>query len=267
MHWEAIQRFEPTVLIAVPSFLLKLIEYAEGKNSHLSKTSVKKVLCIGENIRTPEFLWNTLGARITQDWDVQLYSTYASTEQQTAFTECGHGQGGHHHPDLLVFEILDDNNAALPPGSFGELTITTLGVEGMPLIRYKTGDICTYHTEPCACGRKSYRLSPIIGRKQQMIKYSGTTLFPQDLFNVMHAFPDIADYVIQLTLSSVGTDQLCIHITHTTDQQSLALQLKHAFQSRIRIIPELRFTNMDTINRIQQSQGRKVSRFIDARGG
>ena len=74
---------------------------------------------------------------------------------QTAFTECGEGRGGHHQPELLIVELLDESGQQVAANVPGEVIITTLGVEGMPLLRYKTGDICMYFDDPCACGRKS----------------------------------------------------------------------------------------------------------------
>ncbi len=109
---------------------------------------------------------------------MKLYSTYASTEMAASFTECSYGAGGHHHPELLIVEFLDGNDNPVPKGEAGELTITTLGVEGMPLLRFKTGDICHGHYETCKCGRKTMRVGPVIGRRNQMIKYKGTTLYP-----------------------------------------------------------------------------------------
>src|SRR5690606_3508412 len=117
------------------------------------------------------FNLNVLGKKITEYWNIQLYSTYASTEMQTAFTECHAGKGGHQQPDLIILEILDESGNQLPEGVYGEVTITTLGIEAMPLLRYRTGDIACYYQEPCRCGRHSKRLSPVIGRKQQMIKF------------------------------------------------------------------------------------------------
>ena len=81
-------------------------------------------------------------------------------------------------------------------GEPGEVTISTLGVEGMPLLRYKTGDICVAHREPCICGRYSMRLSPVIGRKKQMIKFKGTTLFAPALYDLLNGMDDIVDFVL-----------------------------------------------------------------------
>ena len=141
MQWETIQRLKPTAIVAVPSFILKLIQFAKDNHIDLTDSSVKKAVCIGENIRNTDFSYNLLGKKITEAWNIQLYSTYASTEMQTAFTECGEGHGGHLQPELMIVELLDENNRQVAPNLPGEVTITTLGVEGMPLLRYKTGDI------------------------------------------------------------------------------------------------------------------------------
>ena len=117
---------------------------------------------------------------------------------QTAFTECFAGKGGHYQENLIIVELLDDDNKQVPPQTPGELTITTLGVEGMPLLRYKTGDICMYFDAPCSCGRTSWRLSPIIGRKKQMIKFKGTTLYPPALFDILNERDEILDYLVEV---------------------------------------------------------------------
>src|SRR6185312_1680704 len=191
LQWETIKRLNPTAIVAVPSFILKLIGYAKENNIDINSTSVKKAICIGENIRNSDFSLNMLGKKITESSNIHLYSTYASTKMQTAFTECSEGKGGHYQPDLVIVELLDENDQQVEPGTPGEVTITTLGVEGMPLLRYKTGDICCYFDEPCACGRTSLRLSSVMGRKKQMIKFKGTTLYPPALFDLLNEMEEI----------------------------------------------------------------------------
>jgi phenylacetate-CoA ligase len=153
-----------------------------------------------------------LGKRISEAWDLHLYSTYASTEMQTAFTECRAGQGGHLNPDLLIVELLDEHNQPVTPGHPGEVTVTTLGVEGMPLLRYKTGDICVHSTEPCICGRTTLRLSPVLGRKQQMIKFKGTTLYPPALFDLLNEMEEVVDYVAEVYSNELGMDEVLLHL-------------------------------------------------------
>ena len=104
LQWETIERLKPTVLVAVPSFIVKLIEYANQQNIDLNKSSVKKAVFIGESLRDEHLQLNTLGKAISAAWNIELYGTYASTEMQTAFTECGHGAGGHHHPELIIVD-------------------------------------------------------------------------------------------------------------------------------------------------------------------
>src|SRR5690606_15507762 len=98
LQWDTISRVRPIALVCVPSFLLKMIEYAERSGIDFRASSVRKVLCIGEAIRNPDFTPNTLAKRILDKWDIELYSTYASTEMATAFTECQYATGGHYHP-------------------------------------------------------------------------------------------------------------------------------------------------------------------------
>ncbi len=212
LQWETILRLKPTAIIVVPSFIVKLISYAQEHNIDINNTTVKKALCVGENIRNADFTLNPLGKKITDAWDIKLFSTYASTEMQTAFTECTECKGGHLQPDLLIVELLDEMNKAVAPGEPGEVTITTLGVEGMPLLRYKTGDICVYDDTPCACGRNSLRLSPVMGRKKQMLKYKGTTLYPPALFDILHEMENVIDYVAEVSSNEMGTDEVLIYI-------------------------------------------------------
>ena len=266
MQMDTILRLHPTVLIAVPSFILNVISYAKEKNIELNSTSVKKIICIGENIRNEDFSLNTLGERIVKDWQVQLHSTYASTEKQTAFTECEHGKGGHHHADLLIFEILDEKNKQLLPGEYGEMTITTLNVEGMPLLRYKTGDICTHYIESCKCGRNTARISPIIGRKQQMIKYNGTSLYPQAMFNILSDIPEVADYVIQVFKSEIGTDDIRINLALHDPAIKPDNKIKKALQSTLRIVPTVSYVPLSQIKDMQTQDGnRKLVKLVDSR--
>ena len=195
LQWDSILKYKPTYLITVPSFLLKLIEYADGKGINYNNLGIKGAICIGESLRNQDFSNSILAEKIASKWNIKLYSTYASTEMSTAFTECEHSIGGHHHPELIIVEVLDNENNPVKKGESGELTITTLGVEAMPLIRFKTGDIVKLHTSPCACGRNTLRVGPVVGRKQQMIKYKGTTLYPPAMNDLLNDFENIDNYL------------------------------------------------------------------------
>ena len=266
LQWETILRLKPTAIVAVPSFILKLIEYAYEHHIDVNSTSVKKAICIGENIRNTDFSLNTLGKRITEVWHIKLFSTYASTEMQTAFTECSECRGGHLQPELLIVELLDEMNKPVTAGQPGEVTITTLGVEGMPLLRYKTGDICVYDDKPCACGRNTLRLSPIVGRKKQMIKFKGTTLYPPALFDMMNAMEDIKDYVAEVYSNEIGMDQVTLHLLPVNNDKETDRKIRAYLQAKLRVSPRIQYVSPEQIQKIQfPESGRKAVKFIDRR--
>ncbi len=266
LQWETILRLKPTAIIAVPSFIVKLISYAQEHNININSTTVKKAICVGENIRNADFTLNALGKKITDAWDIKLFSTYASTEMQTAFTECTECKGGHLQPDLLIVELLDEMNKAVAPGEPGEVTITTLGVEGMPLLRYKTGDICVYDDTPCACGRNSLRLSPVMGRKKQMLKYKGTTLYPPALFDMLHEMENVIDYVAEVSSNEMGTDEVLIYIVPDKYDEETNRKIRANLQARLRVSPHIKYITEEEIKKMQMPEaGRKIIRFIDRR--
>ena len=266
LQWETILRIQPTAIVAVPSFMVKLIAYAREHNIDLNSCSVKKAICIGENIRNADYSLNMLGKKITEFWNIRLYSTYASTEMQTAFTECRAGKGGHLNPELLIVELLDENDQVVRPGEPGEVTVTTLGVEGMPLLRYKTGDICSYDPSPCECGRTSLRLSPVMGRKQQMIKYKGTTLYPPALFDLLNEMEEVVDFVAEVYSNELGMDEVLLHIVPTNSSDETDRKIRAYLQARLRVTPHVQYVGIQEMQKLQFPElGRKATRFIDRR--
>src|SRR5690606_39252509 len=259
-------KFKPTYLIVVPSFLLKLIDYAEVHAIDLHNSGVKGAICIGESLRDQDFSLNTLSRKIKEKWDIALYSTYASTEMNTAFTECKQQQGGHHHPELIIVEVLDDNDNPVPEGEEGELTITTLGVETMPLLRFKTGDLVKAHTAPCGCGRNTLRLGPVIGRKKQMIKYKGTTLYPPAMENILNDFNEVENFVIEISHNAIGTDEICIKMAVKTPTEELLQSIKDHFRSKLRVLPKIEFHDSEIIDELRFPKlSRKPVVVIDKR--
>jgi len=266
LQWDSILKFKPTYLIAVPSFLLKLIEYAKLHKIDINASGIKGVICIGEPLREQDFSLNTLSKKIKADWNIELFSTYASTEMNTAFTECEKLQGGHHHPELIIVEILNDDNKPVGKNEVGELTITTLGVEAMPLLRFKTGDMVKAHTSVCDCGRNTLRLGPVVGRKKQMIKYKGTTLYPPAMRNILNDFNDVENYIIEISHNDIGTDEILIKIATQLPTQNLLQNIKDHFRAKLRVTPKIEFHNKKDIQKLQFPRlSRKPIVVIDKR--
>jgi len=266
LQWDSILQYRPKYLIGVPSFLLKLIEYAEQNGIDYNASGVKGVICIGEALRTKELQPNILAQRIQEKWKIALYSTYASTEMSAAFTECSAFQGGHHHPELLIIETLGDDNIAVKEGEVGELTITSLGVETLPLIRFKTGDMVRLHHEVCTCGRTTVRVGPVAGRKQHMIKYKGTTVYPPAMHDLIASFTEIKLHLIEISTNDIGTDEILIRI-YSTDQTPKFLSiLKDAFRAKLRVTPQIQFEAVAGLEKvIFNPLSRKPITFIDKR--
>jgi phenylacetate-CoA ligase len=257
---------KPKFLIAVPSFLLKLAKHAEEQGIDLNATSPVAAICIGEPLRNQDFTPLTLCERIQERWNIELISTYASTEMSTAFTECEALQGGHEHSELIITEILDDRGHPVEAGQLGELTITTLGVRGMPLLRYKTGDIVRKHEGICGCGRHSARIGPVAGRKKQMIKYKGTTLFPIAIQDVLNSFNEIFGHIVEISTNDIGTDDVNVKISSTDFSDNFLHAVKEKMRSKIRVVPQISCISEDELNRLVMPTGsRKPKVVIDLR--
>jgi len=263
LQWESIKKFSPTILIAIPSFIPKLIDYATENKIDFNNSSVKSIVCIGEPIRNPDFTLNELGKRISSQWNIVLYSTYASTEMGAAFTECKEQNGGHLNPDLLILEVVDGDGKIVPNGELGEVVVTTLGVEGMPLLRYKTGDLCNVYYQPCNCGRVSTRLGPVVGRKQQMIKFKGTTLFPPAIFDVLDMINEINLYQIEVTKDEFSNDKISILLPKEIENSQFIQKLTSLFKSKLRVTPFFRFIDKEILKQqIFKEEKRKPKKII-----
>ena len=267
LQWDTIRRIHPTTCIVVPSFLLKLVEYAKANGIDHHTSSLRRAICIGEPLRTPEGKYNSLGSRIHEAWpELELHSTYASTEMQSSFTECSAHHGCHIPTDLIIVELLDEHDQPVAEGEVGEVVITTLGVRGMPLVRFKTGDLSIADHTPCSCGNHSPRLSSILGRKGQMIKYKGTTLYPPALYDILDNIPDVVNYIIELYTGELGTDQITVKIGSARHDERFEKEMKDLFRAKVRVAPEICFEPIDLISKKQRPEtSRKAIKFFDLR--
>ncbi|MDR1847761.1 MAG: AMP-binding protein [Bacteroidales bacterium] len=272
LQWDTINRIRPNTIMCVPSFILNIIKYAEENGIDYRKSSIKKAVCIGENLREQDFTLNLLGQQIKDKWDISLHSTYASTEMATTFAECNEGKGGHHHPELIICEVIKDDEV-VEEGIVGELVITTLGVEGMPLLRFKTGDMLSISTEPCHCGRQTMRVSPVIGRINHLLKYKGTTIYPPALYDVLDNTPYVENYIVEVRLNNSGNDDVIVKMglkdtanISMDNQQLIIKELKDRFRAKIRVAPQIEIHDSQAIlKQNYPDMSRKPIKFIDNR--
>lgn len=266
LHWDSIIRFKPTVIIAIPTFILSLIDYAKANNIDYRNSSLKKVIAIGQPLRNEDLSLNVIGQKIQDLWGIDCYSTYASTEMASAFTECEQGQGGHLQPDLVYLEVLDKNDEPVQNGEQGEIVISTFGVEAMPLLRYRTGDIARRYTDTCGCGRTTERLGPIIGRKNQMIKYKGTTVHPSSLIPLLDAREDCKMSAIVLSTDELGLDDLTLVFSEDLVNEESALEIIQEMADSIKVKPKFVIRPAVELKKMLfDPSSRKPLRIIDKR--
>ena len=267
LQWDTIQRLKPDTIMCVPSFILRLIQYAEEHGIDYRNSSVRRIIGIGEGLRDQHFDLNLLGRRIKEKWDVELFATYSSTEMGATFSECPYGCGGHVHPELIIVEIIGEDNLPVPDGEVGEIVVTTLGVEGMPLLRFRTGDMAAKVTEQCRCGRWSYRLTPLVGRKNNMIKLKGTTLYPPAVNDVLDNTDYVENYVVIVDESDAGTDDVLVKLGLKYQPEFDPVKdLKDRFRSRIRVAPRIEICPAAEVAAIlYPAKSRKPVKFIDNR--
>jgi len=264
-HAEVIRRMKPTAIVGVPTFIRKLGIYMKSENSDPSKAMINKIICIGEPLRNNKLELLEIGSELQEMWNAKVFSTYASSETITTFCECEAQKGGHLHPDLAIVEIIDDKGVVLPEGEIGEVVVTPFMVEGMPLIRYKTGDLSFLINEPCSCGRNSPRLGPILGRKKQMMKVKGTTLYPQEVYAALDTIKDIEEYYLEVTKESDLSDNIIVHVSGKALPHDLST-LQDKLQSKLRVKPVIVLEREDIIKReVYSQENRKPVRFFDRR--
>ena len=260
-HAGIIASMKPSIIIGVPSFLKKLGKFLDAEK--IDHNFVKKLICIGEPVRGNDCQLSLPGSLLESLWGARVYSTYASSETITSFCDCEAGCGGHLHHDLAILEIIDDNGNPCGPGVQGEVVITPLQMEGMPLLRFKTGDISQYFDEQCACGRSTPRLGPIAGRKQQMMKINGTTVYPETVFSCLEALPGIIDYYITARSNDGHLEQAEVTVSVSGDSGLTVEKISNRIAAAARVRLPAAIKPYDQVyQRIFYGASRKPVRFF-----
>jgi phenylacetate-CoA ligase len=186
-----------TVLVCTPSYALRLAEVAQEHGLDIRESSVRVTIHAGE----PGASIPATRQRIEQAWGARTFDHAGMTEMGAYGFMCAQQSGLHVNEEEFLAEILDTRSGQpVREGEVGELVLTNLGRWGSPAIRYRTGDLVRHGGYSCPCGRAFLHLpGGIIGRADDMLIVRGVNIYPSALANVLHRFPQVAEYRIIVT--------------------------------------------------------------------
>ncbi|MDF2841853.1 MAG: coenzyme synthetase-like protein [Herbinix sp.] len=265
LQYDILLEYPVTTIVGVPSNILDLYEFSKNRDKDIITGKIKKMVLIGEAIRDENLELNQLGKRLSEYFHgTNLYSTYANTETCTSFCECDYHMGGHLSPELAYAEITDDEGNVLPDCHIGHLIITTFGAQGMPMLRYDTGDITFIDHKKCRCGRTSLRIGPIMGRNEGICKIKGVTFNISVLGETILSIPEIKDYCIVMKHNDQGGEYLQIfYYTENGRTIDILKKLKLMIWEKFRVAAKINRCEYNNLLKMQYSRGsRKPVRYI-----
>ena len=193
---QSIFQREPTVLVCTPTYALRLAEAGRQQGLEMDRSAIRITVHAGEpGASIPE-----TRKRIEAVFGAKTFDHVGMTEMGAYGFECGHQSGLHINEDEFIAEIIDPKTLVpVGDGQKGELVLTNLGRTGMPLIRYRTGDLCAVSREVCECGRRWARLiGGVLGRADDMITIRGINVFPSAVENIVRRYTDVVEFSIEV---------------------------------------------------------------------
>lgn len=232
---ELMQDLGATVISCTPSYLLHIGEVAEKMGVNIKKDTQLRVGILGAEPWTEK-----MRVRI-EDWlGIKAYDIYGTSELSgPMFTECSEQNGFHVWADLALTEIIDPKTEEpLEPGEKGEVTITILQKEALPMIRYRIGDIASMDDEVCACGRTHPRIKRIEGRVDDMLIIRGINVFPSQVEHALMAIPEVGQH-FQIVVDRKGAlDDMLVRVELAkgsfSDKINDLMQVRQNVEHRLR---------------------------------
>lgn len=248
-----------TVLCATSSYALLLAEEIE-------KRGVREKIHLQKGIIGSERWGAKMREAIEEKLRIKTYDIYGLTEVYGPGIgiTCDEQAGIHYWDDYIYLEIIDPvTGENLPDGEWGEIVITTLKKEGAPLIRFRTHDLSRILPAPCACGQSYPRIDTIEGRTDDMVKIKGVNLFPSQIEEILHTFPEVSsEYQIHIShLDGKDTMRLYVETNGHVDFLALAQRIAECVKSRIGFTPLVKVVEIGVLPRSEK----KTKRVIDTR--
>ncbi len=259
--------FGSTLLVATPSYALRLAEVAKEIGVD-PKTDLKvKIGLFGS-----ELLTDAMRDEVHKVWgdDMLVTSNYGMSELMGPGVsgECEYLCGMHINEDYFIPEIINsETGEVLPEGEKGELVVTCIGKEGIPLIRYRTKDITRLIYEPCKCGRTFCRMENLSGRADDMLKIRGVNVFPSQIEEVILSFSELGPHYEIIVEREGYSDKLTVRVelAKSTDSFSELEELTKKIRAKIHVVLGLDVkVKLESPNTLQRFEG-KAKRVKDLR--
>lgn len=249
--------FGTTLLVATPSYALRIGEVAKQMGLDPKKDLKVKIGLLGS-----ELLTEAMRTEMHKLWgdDMLVTSNYGMSELNGPGVsgECEYLCGMHINEDFFIPEIIDPKTGeVLPPGEKGELVITCIYKEALPLIRYRTKDITRLIYEPCKCGRTTVRMENLDGRTDDMLKIRGVNVFPSQIEEVLLGIEEIGPHYEIIVTRANHTDKLEIRVelAEAVDEfkklQALEASIKHKLRIVLGLDAKIRLESPNTLQRFE----------------
>jgi len=252
-----------TVVCGTPSYLLYLAETARKNGIDLPGSSIRKIVAAGE----PGAAVLSTKKALESQWGAECFDDIGSTEITNFGYECVRHQGTHVVESMLLAEVLDPETLApLPDGEIGELVLTNLCCESMPLIRYRTRDLVRFNRATCECGRTFLRLDGgVLGRTDDMFHFAGVNIFPTQIQNLLHKIDEFSQEY-QLVVPRMGSgERLKIQVEPAHEhvpQSRIAAACEFLIETikyRIMVTPEVEVCEIGSLPRVE-GKARRIIR-------
>ncbi|MGA9621177.1 MAG: phenylacetate--CoA ligase [Methanoregula sp.] len=232
---ELMQDLGVTAIACTPSYLLHMGEVAEKMGVH-----IKKDTCLKAGILGAEPWTEGMRTRIENWLGIKAFDIYGTSELSgPMFTECAEQNGFHVWSDIAYVEVIDPKSGEqLEPGEKGELTITMLQKEALPMIRYRIGDISSVEVDTCPCGRTSPRIKRIQGRVDDMLIIRGINVFPSQVEYTLMSIPEVGQHFQIVVERSGALDDMLVRVELTkasfSDKITDLMQIRQNVEHRLR---------------------------------
>ncbi len=235
---QTMHHLKATGFVGTPSFLMTVLQRAEEMGYN-----IKQDLRLKRAWFTGEMLAPSARETLENDYKIDTYQAYAVTESGGALAYECRQKSGMHLMDEYIIEIVDpETGRQLGPGEIGEIVATPLHNRNWGLIRFGTGDLSSYITEPCPCGRTAHRLTGILGRASDAVKVRGMFVVARQAEQVCLSFEPVARFQIVVTRHQQRDDmKLKVELKHelsAEEKQKLSGELSKQLQNICRIKPD-----------------------------